>query len=547
MKSYQMILILSMICIFCSCKKKFQDQPGKTVFRYNEASNITSLDPAFAKDLANIWPCNQLFNGLVQLDDELQIKPCIARSWDVSPDSKVYTFHLRPDVFFHDHFLFPGNKGRKVVASDFVYSFNRIADPSTASPGAWVFKDVQNINGKYSFFSLDDSTLQIDLIKPNPPFLGILTMQYCSVVPREIVEKLGPEFRRNPAGTGPFRFSMWQEGIKLVLVKNDNYFEFQEGTRLPFLDAVSITFLIDKQSAFLEFVKGNLDFMSGIDASYKDELLTKSGKLKEKYQDRFDMITQPYLNTEYLGFMMDTSLDFVKSSPLRKKEVRQAINYGFDRVKMIRYLRNNIGTPGNSGIIPVGMPGYDTTDRGYDYDPDRARKLLEKSGFPNGSGMPEITLHTTADYVDICKYLQHQLQDIGIPMSIEVNPSATLREMKAQAKLDFFRASWIADYPDEESYLSLFISKNFTPDGPNYTRFSNAEFDRLYDLSQAEVNDSVRKSYYRQMNRIIIEEAPVIILYYDQVLRFVQKNITGTGSNPLNLLSLKSVRKINRK
>jgi len=375
--------------------------------------------------------------------------------------------------------------------------------------------------------------------------LSILSMQYCSVVPKEAIEHYGKDFRKFPIGTGPFKFKMWKEGVKLVFVKNHKYFEKSGMERLPYLDAVAITFLIDKQSAFLEFVKGKLDFMSGIDASYKDELLTKRGHLNPKYQNKIKLITQPYLNTEYLGILVDTNLPLVRKNPLRLKAVRQAVNYGFDRKKMMKFLRNNIGTPGNYGIVPLGLPSFDSSRKQvYDYNPDLARKLLFDAGFPNGEGLPPITLSTTADYLDLCKYIQHQLSEIGIMIKIDVNPPAALKELKAQAKLNFFRASWIADYPDAENYLSLFYSKNFCPEGPNYTHFSNYGFDKLYELSRLEENDSIRYDLYRYMDDMIMQEAPVVVLYYDQVLRFVQKNIDGLTGNPINLLTLKKVKKI---
>ncbi|MCF8297842.1 MAG: ABC transporter substrate-binding protein [Saprospiraceae bacterium] len=543
MKTIFHLTIFSMVILLVSCKGDMKPPENKTVFKYNESAGITSLDPAFAKDQANIWATNQIFNGLVQLDDDLKILPCIAKSWKISEDGLVYTFILRDDVFFHNNEGFKNGKGRRVKASDFVYSFNRIVDEKIASPGAWVFNNIRN-DSSFFFKALNDSTLSIELKQTFPPFLGLLSMQYCSVVPKEVVEYYGKDFRKHPVGTGPFYFKMWKEGVKLVLLKNDNYFEFDADNQLPYLDAVSISFIIDKQSVFLEFVKGNIDFLSGIDASYKDELLTNIGELNPKHKDKFQLITQPYLNTEYLGFLMDTTNSELRKNPLKKKKIRQAINYGFDRKKMMRYLRNNIGTPANNGFIPKGMPSFnEELVKGYSYNPDKARQLLAEAGYPNGEGLPEISIATNSSYLDLCNYIQSQLTEIGMKVKIDVNPPATLREMVAQSKLPFFRASWIADYPDAENYLSLFYSKNFCPAGPNYTHFSNAKFDELFEKSQFEVNDSIRYSYYQQMDKIIIEEAPVVVLYYDQVLRFAQKNIEGLGSNPMNLLSLKRVRK----
>ncbi len=533
-------LFLSLAFIL-SCSSNVGTDQGKKIFKYNEAAGISSLDPAFAKDLSNIWACNQLFNGLVQLNDKLEVVPCIAKNWEISADGRTYTFNLRKDVFFHEN---PNFAKRKVVAADFLYSFKRIVDPKVASPGLWVFNAVENKAGNYAFEAPNDSTFVIKLKESFTPFLGILAMKYCSVVPHEAVEFYGEDFRKNPVGTGPFKFQLWKESKKLVFRKNPDYFEFEGENRLPYLDAVSVTFLIDKQSAFLQFVQGKLDFMSGIDASYKDELLTRDGKLRSKYQAEVKLETQPYLNTEYLGILVDAEKEIVQQSPLRFKEVRQAINYGFDRAKMMEYLRNNIGEPGLNGMIPKGLPAFQNDKQYYSYQPDKARKLLQSVGY-NSQNPAEITLVTNADYLDLCKYIQHQLNEIGFEVSIEVNPAAALREMKAQAKLNFFRASWIADYPDEENYLSLFYSKNFCPDGPNYTHFKNSEFDRLYEKSLAETDAEKRQVLYQKMDELIMEEAPVVVLYYDQVLRFSRKNIKGLGSNAVNLLDLKRVEKIN--
>jgi len=516
----------------------------KKIFRYNEAANITSLDPAFARDQAIIWATNQLFNGLVQLDEGLNIKPCIAYRWDISDNGLQYTFHLRKDVTFHDCPAFKDAVGRPVIAQDFIFSFNRLLDPKNGSPGAWIFNYVKNRSGRFDFFAPDDSTLIIGLSQPFPPFLGLLSMQYCSVVPHEALAYFGPEFRRNPIGTGPFKFKMWKEGVKLVLVKNPRYFEFEKETRLPYLDAVSVIFQPDKQSAFLEFIKGNLDFMSGIDPSYKDELLDGQGRLRPKYGVKIELISQPYLNTEYLGILVDPANGSVKNTPFLNKKLRQALNYAFDRHKMIRYLRNNVGTPGIYGITPKGLPSFDSTLHGYDYNPVKSGKLLAEAGYNEGKNLPALILTSTSDYLDICKYIQHQVSELGIELKIEVSPPAAVKEMKAQAKLHFFRASWIADYPDAENYLSLFYSKNFCPKGPNYTHFNNPEYDRLYEQSMSTINDSMRYLLYRKMEKIMMEESPVIILYYDQVLRFVQKNITGIGINPMNLLVLKRVKKL---
>ena len=540
MKPVFLITILIPL-LFLSCtENKTIKHPN--VFRYNESKGIATLDPAFAKSQVLIWPVNQLFNGLVQMDKKLSIKPCIAKSWEIAENGKRYTFYLRTDVRFHNSKVFPSKKGRNVTAHDFEYSLHRIINPKTGSPGAWIFNQVAE-NG---IAALNDTTLQIKLKNPFPAFLGLLTMPYCSVVPKEAIDYYKQDFRNHPIGTGPFQIKFWKEGEKLILTKNPNYFEKdEEGHPLPYLDAISITFINDKQSEFLEFLKGNIDFISGLSPANKDELITRNGRLNPKYKGQIKMISQPYLNTEYLGFLLDTSKISTKDSPVKNKKIRQAINYGFDRKKMMKYLRNNIGTPATNGFIPKGMPSFSSKVKGYEYNPGKTRTLLKEAGYPNGEGLAPINLTTTSDYLDLCEYIQQELSQFGIEINIDVSTGATFREMVSHSKLEFFRGSWIADYPDAENYMALFYSKNFSPTGPNYTHYANQSFDHLYQKAMEQTVDSIRYKLYRQMDRIIINDAVVVPLYYDEVVRFVHHNINGFESNPMNLLNLKYVSKTN--
>lgn len=546
MKSQLFLTIFSIFLLFSCSNSSENSKDNLKIFRYNEAAGITSLDPAFSRNPENIWACNHLYNGLIQMDDNLSVKPSISTHWEISEDGTVYTFHLRNDVYFHDHELFKDGKGRKVVASDFVYSFNRILDSKNASPGAWIFNniDYREENNYQPFEAINDSTLKIFLTESFPPFLGILTMQYCVVVAHEVVDYYKNDYRSNPIGTGPFKFKVWDENNKLVLLKNNNYFEKDEdGSTMPYIDAISISFVKDKEMEFLKFLNGELEFISGRDGDNKESIFTTEGTLKKEYENKITMLTNPYLNTEYLGILIDEDLDIVAKSPLRKKFVRQAINYGFDRKQMIAHLRKNIGTPAFAGFVPKGLPSYnEETVIGYNYNPEKAKELLYLAGYPDGKGLPEITLHTTVNYVDLCEYIQHQLGEIGIKTKVDIVDASAHRELVARSKLNFFRKSWIADYPDAENYLALFYSKNFTPHGPNYTHFSNVEFDQLYKLSQSEINDSTRYYLYQKMDKIVIEEAPIVPLYYDVLVRLTQKNVTDLGINPINLLNLKRVK-----
>ncbi|MGI6719075.1 MAG: ABC transporter substrate-binding protein [Bacteroidales bacterium] len=529
-----MAVIATLFFLGCSNSHNNID---KTVFRYNEVDAITSLDPIYTRNLSNINGVHQLFNGLVQLDNELNIIPCIAKKWHISDDGTLYTFILRNDVFYHHHELFGKDSTRKVIADDFVYSLNRITDKNWASPGAWI---MQNVNvkddGKLDIDAINDTTLTIKLKTPFAPFLGILTMKYCSVVPKEIVEYYGKDFRSNPIGTGPFVFKYWKEDEKLVLLKNDNYFETENNQKLPYLDAVSISFIKEKQTVFLEFIKGNLDYMSGIDPVFMKEVLTMDGTLNDKYSKKFKLISEPYLNTEYLGFIVnDTNSIFCDS------DIRKAVNYAIDKEKMLKYLRSNIGVPGYYGFTPPSL--MKLNKQYYNYDLTKAKTLVEQSKtYKKYNGkIPEVAIATTLEYSDLINYVHNRFSLIGIPVKIDIYPPAVIKEMRASGTLQCFRGSWVADYPDAENYFSVFYSKNFPPSGPNYFRYSNKDFDKSYKLSLKTTDPIQRQKLYQQMDSILMQDPPFTVLFYDIVQRFTANNVIGLNSNPINLLDLKKV------
>ena len=488
-----------------------------------------------------MWAVHQLYSTLVEVDDQLEIKPLLAKSWDFSADKKSILFHLRTDIFFHDDPVFPGGKGRKLQAEDVRYSLNRIIDGATASPGAWIFNN--RVDSIQPFVVVNDSTFGLNLQRPFHPMLGILSMQYCSIVPKEAVEKYGTDFRRHPVGSGPFQFVAWEEGQALIMKKNERYFEKDSnGVALPYLDGVKVNFYDSKATEFLEFRQGRLDFINDIDASFKDEVLTKTGNLKKQWEGVLQLNKHPYLNIEYFGILQDTSNVLLKNSPLKIKKLRQAINYAIDRKKMMLYLRNSIGTAAESGFVPQGLPSFDADKvKGYAYDVAKARQLLSEAGYPGGKGLPEIKLLTIPIYTNLASYVANELKQVGINVQVESVQKSLLLEQTSKSQALFFRGSWIADYPDAENYLSVFYSKNPAP--PNYTRYHNPAFDQLYERSLQEENDSLRYELYRQMDKLIVEDAPVVPLWYDMAIHLVHTNISGFNANGLNMLELRRTKK----
>jgi oligopeptide transport system substrate-binding protein len=506
----------------------------------NQVQNVETLDPAFAKNQYIMWHVNQCYNRLIEFDEQMQAKPSLASSWEISADRKTYTFHLRQDVYFHNNDAFPNGIGRKMIAQDVVYSFTRLIDEETASSGAWIFND--RVDSIRPFVALNDSTFQLHLLRPFNPLLGILSMMYCSIVPQEVVKKWGKDFRSHPCGTGPFVLEHWEEAVAVTYRKNEAYWEKdRNGNSLPYIDGIKFLQVDSKATEFLLFLQGDIDFMNSIDAVFKDQILTRHGELKKEYQASFRLQKHPFLNVEYLGILVDSTKQTNKI--LLQKEFRQAINYGFDRKKLVSYVRNSIGVPAHQGIIPISLPGYDSTlVRGYTYQPDKAKQLITKLKKEFGS-LPAITLLSNDNYSDRCSFIAAQLREIGLQMNIEIMQPSLLREQMSNSNASFFWATWIADYPDAECYLTMFYGNNTAP--PNYTRFRNAQFDSLYNASLIISDEKSKIQLYQQMDKLVIEEAPCVPLFYDEVMHFVQHRVQHFNTNSSNLIDLKRVQLAN--
>ncbi|RPD50382.1 ABC transporter substrate-binding protein [Hymenobacter sediminis] len=539
--------------LLTGCSEPTSTTDARRVFRYNQPESLTSLDPAFARNQANTWAVTQLYNGLVELDDSLKPGPSVARRYDISPDGRRYTFTLRPDVYFHDAEVFPGGKGRRVTAQDFVYSFRRLLDGATASPGGWIFrgKVLEKADGEPSdtcFVAVNDSTLRIHLKEPFIPFLGILTMPYAYVVPREAVQKYGKDFREHPVGTGPFRFKEWDEGNAIIYHRNPRYWKKDaQGQRLPYLDAVQISFIQDRKTEFLTFMQGKLDFLSGIRSGSRDLIMYPDGTVREDFRGKFRLQKVPYLNTEYLGMQQDLKNllgdNAETGRALQDKRVRQALNYALNKPEFLAYFLNNVGKPGSSGFVPASLPSFDQQKvPGYTYQPEKARQLLRAAGY--GPGKPlRLRLSTVAETKEFCEYYQKKWAEVGVQVEIDVNQGAAHGELIDNGRAAFFTRSWLGDYPDAENYLALFYSKNFAPAGPNKTHFKSAAYDRLYEQAKLEQDAAKRYALYQQMDRIVVEECPVVAVYYDEVVRLTQNNVQGLTPNPMNQLVLERVRK----
>lgn len=540
------LLLLNILLVLFGCNT-VDNSKSVGYFRYNEDAGISTLDPAFVRSQAEIWACSQLFEGLVEFDDQLTIIPCIAKKWEISEDNLHYTFYIKDNVFFIDK---QGNKQRKANAHDFVYSFSRIVKKENASPGSWIFNDKIDLDlfekgnpnePNFPFRALNDSVFVITLKTPFAPFLSMLAMPYCFVVMPEAVEKHGKEFRANPTGTGPFRLVKWDEEVQILYHRNPHYHQSENETPLPYLKGILVDLNKNKQAAFMGFVSGKYDFFNGVNAMVKDELFTQKGELKKKYQEDFTLKSAPFLNSEFIGFYIDDKPKGISVEQFAT--LRKMLNKATQREELVTFLRNGLGYPANKGFVPYGISAFDSVRTAYqEYNPQLAEKWMKEQGFTAQKPL-KLTVHTTADYTDIAILLKNQWKKIYVDLSIEIHPGNFLRQLRNQGQALLFRGSWIADYPDPENFLACFYSPFHSPNGPNYTHFSSPQFDSLYVSSMSESDGISRMKKLAQMDSIVSAESPVLFLFYDKSVRLVSNKIEGLNANPMNFLRLKNVSK----
>lgn len=506
------IALLSAI-LFNGCLQVDYSDPR--VFRYNESSGISTLDPAHSRSLEIIWVVDALYDGLVELDDSLKIKPAVAESWSV--EGEVYTFKLREGVVF--------NSGRQVEAKDVVYSLNRLLDPKVASSGSWILESVDDI------IAVDEWTVQIVLAEEFPPFLGLLSTTYASIVDSESSNEL----RSEPAGTGPFNLAWWEEEIALVFHKNEKYWEKDElGESLPYLDAVHVDFVPDMASEYLGLVQGRYDFISGLHPAYMEDLMSPDGGLALKHTENLSLYKTPFLKTDYIGVLID---DASGNPYLQSAEVRRALSMAIDREGLARNLRRNSVLPSDR-FVPPSMPGAKAYKAPV-YNKERALEIIQSL---SGEDVPEITISTTADYIDLCSAIQFSWEKLGLNVEIDVAPSSVQREKVSTSRAEVFKKSWLADYADAENFLGLFRKVNFSPGGPNYTHYYNPDFEGMYSRAMSSNSDSIRWELYAKMDSIINIDMPVIPLFHDQVTHFVSNEVSGWKVSPVNRLDLRRVK-----
>lgn len=558
------IAVFAVVATLARRSRGFVATPN-TLRLAGSAIQVRSLDPIATGDTSSSGIASQVYEGLVAYDQAtLAVVPCLAESWDISPDGKLYTFRIRRGVCFHDDPCFPNGKGRELTAHDVKYNLTRVCDPLAMGTAFWLVDGRVVGAHEYSearqrlldenerFWEIDDSaaevaeveglrvlddyTFRIELTKPFAPFVKVLAMTYFDIAAPEAIERYGPRqnppgadtFFQHPVGTGPFTLEKWEPDVEIVLRANPEYWGRDEAGRpLPNIDAVHLFSRRDPHTAFMEFEEAHSD-IAGVPDQDWDRVMREDKTLKEPYASRYELQTSPTLTTFYYGFNMRRGV-FATNERLR-----QALNYAIDRESIIKQIYRGVGSPAY-GPIPPGLPGHDPHNKRYEYNPQRAKQLLAEAGYPNGEGLDEVVLYVsgagdTPDRTSVA--VMEQLRLVGVNIHLKQQPWPLHLESIDSNEAEFFRLGWIADYPDAENFLALFLSRNHTP-GPNATLYSNPEFDRLYDQAMLEPDEAKRTGIYRRAAEIVIDECPWLFTTTGETISLRQPWIKDYPTNPL--------------
>ena len=559
-------------CASCSDDKKgtHDGAEGKGgvfmggVMRMNEVEAFKSLNPIAVNEIIGFHIGTQLFEGLVKFDQkDLSIIPAIARSWESNDNQTVWTFHIRQGVMFHADPCFPGGKGRVLTANDVKLCFDKLctADPSNAQFDV-TFKD-RVVGSNESFESskagknlsvsgikvANDSTIVISLKDPFAGFLNIVAMPGCWIYPKEAVDKYGVDMRIHPVGTGPFYLETVKEGEVLIMKKNPAYYGVdKDGNKLPYLDGLKYTFIREKKAEILEFKSGNLDMVYRLPVEVFHDIMGDLEHAKDR-KTEFQILSSTAFSTHFLGFNTTSAI-------FSKKEVRLAFNFAIDRHKIADFTIQGEGNYGDYGIVPYveafEKDGFKFKDlKGYTLDVAKAKEYLKQAGYPDGKGFPKITLQINSGGGDrnglIAEVVQKMLKEnLNIDVEINTVPFAEHIEQVASGKSDFFRYAWIADYPDPETFLTLFYGKHVPTKATeksfiNFFRFKNARFDSLFASSFTETDKAKRYAILSQAEQIVLDEAPFMPIFYDENFRLEQLNVRNFPENAMTYMDLSVV------
>ena len=480
-----------------------------------------TLDPHIAGDSGSAEYIVEVFSGLVTISPDLDIELDLAESLEISEDGLQYTFTLRDDVVFHN--------GRRVTAEDVRWSIERAASPDLASPTALAYLgDI--IGVREHFYGLaetiegieviDDRTIRFTIDEPKPYFLAKLTYPTAFVVERQQIESNPRGWTRRPIGTGPYRLQEWRIGERIVLRSNPRYHLGEPALR-------EVLYELAGGSTLTRFENGELD-VAFISVNDIDRARDPDSAIGPLYQ-QFSQFTISYLafNTQV--------------PPFDDVNVRRALGLSIDRNLIAEVTFKNMIAPA-TGILMPQLPGYTPEDKTFQFDPDEARRLLAESKYGSAENLPPIVITEVGGgaeaRIDTQAFIEQWREELGVEVRIQQTDFATFLEDQDSGRLQMFNAGWIMDYPDPEDILDL---KFHTESELNDVGYSNPEVDEILDRARTEQDGAARLALYQEAERLIIEDAAWLPLYFSRTHVVVNADVDGWFEPPMVIPRLRHV------
>jgi peptide/nickel transport system substrate-binding protein len=520
-------------------------------FRFMSKEKVAVLFPLAITDVYANRIAGQIFEGLLKIHPEtMAIVPSIAKSYEVSDDSKEFTFTLQEGVKFQDDECFADGKGREVTAEDFKYALEFACSSNEMNKLAWLLKD--KVAGASDYYEgkadgvsgievLGKHQLKITLSNPFSSFHKVLTHTGLSVFPKEAVEHYGDDVAKNPVGTGAYQLAEMTDE-KIVLERNPNYWGTDDfGNKLPFLDRLIMTYSQNKEDELLSFRAEEIDLVLDIPVEEVENVLGTLREAQEGKNVKHKVDSKSSMSIQYYGFQHDSEV-------FSKKEVRKAFNLAVDREAIIDTWLEGEGWAANNGFVPK-MKGYPhKTVKGHEFNVDVAKELMAQAGYPKGAGFPMVDLYVNATEGSgihkLAKAVVFSLkQNLGVEVNIKLGSIEDREEGLRSGEVIFWRSGWVADYPDPENFLSLFYSGNIKSGDVNVNPFNykNEEFDALFEKAMAETNEEERMKLLAQCDQIIIDDAVVMPLITDDFVTMVNLKIRRFVTNEMEHLDFSNI------
>jgi len=511
------------LCLVCGCRKKTSEliSTGKEEPAYGDAiieasiGDASILNPVLAFDSASGDINALVYNGLVKYDKDIKLVGDLARSWDISKDGLVITFALRKGVKWHD--------GVEFTSADVKFTYERLIDPKVRTPFSSDYEKVKTLE------TPDKYTVKVIYKEPFAPGLESWGI---GIVPKHIFEKRdfnSNPFNRKPVGTGPYIFKEWITDEKIVLEANPDYFEGR-----PYISRYVYRIIPDQSVQFSELKKGTIDSM-GLN-SY--QYATESQTLSTRY--RVNIYRHPSINSyTYLGYNLLNPL-------FQDKKVRQAIAYAINKKDIVRGVLQGFGKP-ITGPYPPTFWAYNPNAREYNYNPDRARRILNSAGWKDtdGDGILDkdgrpfkftiITNQGNKERELCATIIQQNLKNIGIDAEIRILEWSTfVNEYIDKKKFDAVILGWNLSM-DPDQYLIWHSSQIQKERSPNFISYSNKEVDRLLEEGRRTFNLEKRKKIYHKFHSILAEEQPYCFLYVRDAFPAIHSRFRGIKVEPIGI------------